>query len=112
MTTHKSIEEIIEEFEERSNDKMFCEDECKNSFWFEEGDEIRYDQDAAGAWLKKQMTKYAQQQVQEAVEAEREETREILKCVRQIIEINATNLDNYIIGQTPPLTQPQDTPNQ
>lgn len=46
------VEEVVEEFENRSNDRMFCEDECQNSFWFEEGEEIRYDQEEAGKWLR------------------------------------------------------------
>jgi len=50
------IERIVEEFNNRSNDKMFLESECKNSFWFEEGEDIRYDQDEAGDWLRKSFT--------------------------------------------------------
>lgn len=40
-------------------------------------------------------------QLQKAREEEREETREILRCISRIIEINATNLQNYILGQMP-----------
>jgi len=60
MNKHNpDIEGIVEEFNDRSNDRMFLEDECKNSFWFEEGEDIRYDQDEAGAWLLKKFQSQA-----------------------------------------------------
>jgi len=36
-------------------------------------------------------------------EDERFETREILSCIRKIAENSSISLDNYIVGQTPPL---------
>jgi len=65
MTHEELVGRILEEFNDRSNDRMFCEGECKSSFWFEEGDEIRYDQDEAAKWLEKQFTTYRAQVLEE-----------------------------------------------
>lgn len=51
-------------------------------------------------WLRSALTLKDQAHKAE-VEKEREETREILRCVSRIINASATNLENYIIGQMP-----------
>ena len=50
---------------------------------------------------RKQLIGAFHQELQKAREEEREETREILRCISRIVEINATNLENYILGQMP-----------
>ncbi len=51
------------------------------------------------------------QELQKAREEEREETREILRCISRMVEINATNLENYILGQMPIVQSELDQPN-
>ena len=50
------------------------------------------------------------QELQKAREEEREETREILRCISRMVEINATNLENYILGQMPVVQSELDQP--
>ncbi len=52
------------------------------------------------------------QELQKAKEEEREETREILRCISRMVEINATNLENYILGQMPIVQSELDHPNK
>lgn len=75
-------------------------EELLNAFWVEQ----QKDLDAFIDTLH--------QELQKAREEEREETREILRCISRMVEINATNLENYILGQMPIVQSELDQPNK
>ena len=60
------------------------------------------------SWLEKQLT-LKDTEKEEAVREEREEIREILQCVSRMINASAINLENYILGQMPPLPESDKT---
>lgn len=68
--------------------------------------------DVGGFAMAKAVKTWLHQELQKAREEEREETREILRCISRMVEINATNLENYILGQMPIVQSELDQPNK